>query len=253
MLSTEPFVAMISVIIPAFNEAQNIGLVVQGLWQQNDENGSPLVFEIIVADNNSTDNTGLVAAQHGARVIHVPQKGYGNACAQACSVAHGDVFLFVDGDHTADLTQIGQLLAPIQHGADLVIGNRVDAQAGSMTAAQRFGNALACFLIRQIWSVPVQDLGPFRAIRRTAFEEIQMRDRAYGWTIEMQIRAAQLNLAVVQVPVRWLARHAGHSKVSGTVKGVVGAGWGILSTICILWFREKFFQGERHAVQIKNS
>jgi glycosyltransferase involved in cell wall biosynthesis len=245
-------VRLVSAIIPAYNEAENIGLVIQGLWKQTDAQGLPLIFEVVVADNNSTDNTATIARANGARVIFVADRGYGNACAQACTAAAGDVFLFVDGDHTADLTQTESVLIPIFQGVDLVIGNRVDAQRGSMTLAQRFGNGLACFLVRHIWSVPVSDLGPFRAIKRQAFEVMHMRDRAYGWTVEMQIRAAQLGLSVVQVPVRWLPRHAGLSKVSGTFKGVVGAGWGILSMISLLWFREKFFQGESNAVQVKN-
>jgi glycosyltransferase involved in cell wall biosynthesis len=245
-------VRLVSAIIPAYNEAENIGLVIQGLWNQKNAQGQPLIFEVVVADNNSTDATAKIARDNGARVVFVPTKGYGNACAQACAVAAGDIFLFVDGDHTADLTQTASVLNPLAHGADLVIGNRVDAQKDSMTLAQRFGNGLACFLVRHIWSVPVSDLGPFRAIKRHAYEAIQMRDRAYGWTVEMQVRAAQLRLSVVQVPVRWLPRHAGHSKVSGTFKGVVGAGWGILSMIARLWFREKFFQGESNAVQVKN-
>jgi hypothetical protein len=108
-----------------------------------------------------------------------------------------------------------------------------------LTAPQRFGNWLACYLVRKIWSVPVTDLGPFRAIRRTAYERIGMRDAAYGWTIEMQIRAAQLALHTCEIDVTWLPRHAGQSKVSGTVKGVFGAGWGILSMIARLWLQER--------------
>jgi glycosyltransferase involved in cell wall biosynthesis len=228
----------ISAIIPAYNEAENIALVVEGLLALQGEGGSPLIDEVIVANNNSTDKTAEIAHACGARVIDVPARGYGNACAAACAVARGDVFVFVDGDHTADLSQTALLIAPIARGADLVIGARTHATRGSLTLPQRFGNALSCALVRAIWSVPVTDLGPFRAIRRDAYERIGMRDRAYGWTIEMQVRAAQLGLFTREVPVSWFPRYAGKSKVSGTVRGVIGAGIGILSMIARLRWRQ---------------
>jgi glycosyltransferase involved in cell wall biosynthesis len=227
----------ISAIIPAYNEAENIALVVGGLRELRDATGEPLIHEVVVADNDSTDETAALAAQAGARVIAVPARGYGNACAAACAAAQGDVYLFVDGDHTADLSQSAMLIAAIAQGDDLAIGVRANARRGSLTLPQKFGNALACFLIRCIWRVPVTDLGPFRAIRRDAYERIGMRDRTYGWTVEMQVRAAQLRLRTVELPVTWLPRHAGTSKVSGTVRGVFGAGVGILSMIAKLWWR----------------
>ncbi len=230
----------VSAIIPAYNEAENIALVVRGLLGLRNGRGAPLVDEVVVADNNSTDGTADIACRAGARVVHVQARGYGSACAAACEAALGDTLLFVDGDHTADLAQTPLLLDEIDRGADLVIGARANAQRGSLTLPQRFGNAFACALIRSIWRVPVTDLGPFRAIRRSAYLRIGMHDRAYGWTIEMQVRAAQLRLHVREVPVTWLPRHAGHSKVSGTVRGVFGAGFGILSMIARLWWREQF-------------
>ena len=196
------------------------------------------MHEVIVADNGSDDDTAIIARQCGASVIHVAERGYGIACASACMVAQGDVLLFVDGDHTADLRQAALLTNAVEHGADMAIGVRTHAAPGSLTLPQRFGNSLACFLVRKIWSVPITDLGPFRAIRRSAYERIGMRDAAYGWTIEMQIRAAQLDLRVCEVDVTWLPRHAGQSKVSGTIKGVIGAGWGILSMIARLRWQE---------------
>ncbi len=229
----------VTAIIPAYNEAENIALVVGGLRVLRDASGLPVVHEVIVADNNSDDRTATLARQHGARVVHVAQKGYGNACAVACQHATGDVLLFVDGDHTADLAQSALLLNAIAQGADLAIGVRANASRGSLTLPQRFGNALACFLVRMIWSTPITDLGPFRAIRRSAYERIGMRDRSFGWTIEMQIRAAQLQFVTREIEVSWFARHAGTSKVSGTVKGVIGAGVGILSMIARLWWRER--------------
>ena len=229
----------VSAIIPAYNEAANIVLVIDGLLALRDPAGSPLIHEVIVGDNGSTDDTAMLAIARGATVVPVPERGYGSACARACAAARGEILLFADGDHTADLAQAAVLLNAIVQGADLAIGVRAHAKPGSLTLAQRMGNRLACFLVRLIWSVPITDLGPFRAIRRTAFERIGMRDRAYGWTVEMQIRAAQLNLRTSEVPVTWLPRHAGHSKVSGTVRGVAGAAWGILSMIARLWYRER--------------
>jgi hypothetical protein len=228
----------ISAIIPAYNEAENIALVVEGLLALRDQCGQPLVSEVIVANNNSTDETASIARTSGARVIDVHTRGYGNACAAACAVAQGDVFVFVDGDHTADLSQTVLLTQQIACGADLVIGARTYATRGSLTLPQRFGNALSCALVRAIWSVPVTDLGPFRAIRRDAYERIGMRDRAYGWTIEMQVRAAQLRLQTHEVSVSWFPRYAGQSKVSGTLRGVIGAGVGILSMIARLRWRQ---------------
>jgi glycosyltransferase involved in cell wall biosynthesis len=227
-------------IIPAYNEAENIALVVGGLLALRDPHGFPTVHEVIVADNNSTDGTADAALRSGARVVHVPQKGYGNACASACNLATGDVLLFVDGDHTADLAQAALLIDAVARGADLAIGVRTNAVRGSLSLPQRFGNLLACCLVRAIWSAPVTDLGPFRAIRRSAYERIGMRDRSFGWTIEMQIRAIQLGLSTVEIDVSWFPRHAGTSKVSGTLKGVVGAGAGILSMIARLWWRQPF-------------
>ncbi len=229
----------VSAIIPAFNEAENIALVVTGLLALRAQDGRPLIDEVIVADNNSVDGTATIALTSGARVIHVRERGYGSACAAACAASLGDVLLFVDGDHTADLTQTPLLLDAIADGAEMVIGVRADAKRGSLTLPQRFGNALACALVRAIWRVPIADLGPFRAIRRSAYDRMGMRDCAYGWTIEMQVRSAQLHMRTAEVNVTWLPRHAGTSKVSGTVRGVFGAGFGILSMIATLWWRER--------------
>ncbi len=228
----------ISAVIPAFNEAENIALVVNGLRALQNDLGESLVHEVIVADNNSTDNTATIASEAGAFVVYVEKKGYGNACFEACKQASGDVLLFVDGDHTADLSQIKSLIDAISQGADLSIGVRKHATAGSLTTTQKFGNLFACFLIRSIWRVQVTDLGPLRAIRRSAYELIAMKDRSFGWTIEMQIRAIQLKLTTEEIPITWLPRYAGASKVSGTVLGVNGAGWGILSMIAKLKWLE---------------
>ena len=228
----------VSAIVPARNEAESIETVLRGLSKQRGESGEPLICEIVVADNGSSDGTGLIARRAGARVILVPQPGYGRACWEATQASRGDVLLFVDGDGAADPREAAALLAEIERGADLVIGVRERPDPHAMSAAQRWGNGLACALMRLIWGVPARDLGPYRAIRRHAFDALRMRDRGYGWTVEMQMRAHRLGLRVAQCPVSWHARTGGASKISGTVRGVVGAGCGILGMIAQLWLQE---------------
>ena len=226
-------------IVPARNEAECIALVVRGLLDQRDAQGQALLHEVLVADNGSTDGTGDIARDCGARVIRVEQAGYGRACWAAAQASEGDVLLFVDGDGAADPQEAGSLLTEIHRGADLVIGVREHPAPGAMTAPQRWGNALACALMRLIWGAPARDLGPYRAIRRSAFDALHLRDRAYGWTVEMQVRAHRIELRVAQCPVAWHARIAGQSKISGTLRGVLGAGVGILGMIARLWLQER--------------
>ena len=229
----------VTAIVPARNEAECIAIVVLGLIGQRDAQGQPLLHEVLVVDNGSSDGTGDIARRCGARVIEVAQAGYGRACWEAVQASVGDVLLFVDGDGAADPHEAHQLLTAIQRGADLVIGVRERAAPGAMTPPQRWGNALACALMRMIWGVPARDLGPYRAIRRGAFDALHMRDRAYGWTVEMQVRAHRIGLRVAQCPVSWHARIAGQSKISGTLRGVFGAGVGILGMIARLWLQER--------------
>ena len=226
-------------IVPARNEAECIAIVVRGLLDQRDARGRALLHEVLVADNGSSDRTGEIARECGARVIRVEQAGYGRACWEAAQASAGDVFIFVDGDGAADPQEAGLLLAEIDRGFDLVIGVRERPAPGSMTPPQRWGNALACALMRLLWRVPARDLGPYRAIRRGAFEALHMRDRSYGWTVEMQVRAHRIGLRVAQCPVAWHARIAGQSKISGTLRGVFGAGLGILGMIARLWLQER--------------
>jgi glycosyltransferase involved in cell wall biosynthesis len=231
--------ATVSAIVPARNEAPCIAAVVRDLLALRTPQGTPLLLEVVVADNGSTDDTARVARDAGARVIAVSQAGYGRACWEAVRASHGSVLLFVDGDGAANPADALSLIDAISHGASLAIGVRHAPDAGAMTFTQRFGNGLACLLMRCLWRMPVADLGPHRAIRRDAFDALDMRDRGFGWTVEMQVRAHSLGLRVAQLPVRWHARTGGVSKISGTLRGVVGAGIGILGMIARLWWRER--------------
>jgi glycosyltransferase involved in cell wall biosynthesis len=229
----------VSAIVPARNEVLCIAEVVRGLLAQRTAAGEPLLCEVVVADNGSSDGTAAAAQAAGARVVAVAQPGYGQACWHGVQASVGDVLLFVDGDGSARPTQAGALLQGLARGADMAIGVRQNVEPGAMSASQRLGTGLACVLMRWIWRMPVQDLGPYRAIRRDAFDALDMQDRDFGWTVEMQVRAHLLGLRVVHAPVDWRNRTAGVSKISGTLRGVVGAGLGILGMIARLWWRER--------------
>lgn len=217
----------VAVILPARNEADALGHVLTELPREQ-------LHEVIVVDNGSTDATAEVARRHGARVVVEPIPGYGRACLAGIAAldASTDAIAFMDADHSDYPEELPQLLAPIAEGrADLVIGSRVHhAQPGSLTPQQRFGNRLACWLMRACFGARYTDLGPFRAIRRDALARLAMRDRAFGWTVEMQAKAARRGLRIVEVPVRYRPR-IGRSKISGTARGTVLAGTAILSTI----------------------
>jgi hypothetical protein len=190
--------------------------------------------DVFVVDNGSTDGTAVVAAELGARVIPEPRRGYGAACLAGIAAANSaDILVFLDADFSDHPEQMERLVAPIARGeADLVIGSRTlgDRERGALTIVQRWGNVLACFLIRWLWGHRYTDLGPFRAIRASALHGLRMDDRNYGWTIQMQIRALQAGLRVLETPVDY-RRRIGESKISGTLRGVVGAGTRILATV----------------------
>jgi glycosyltransferase involved in cell wall biosynthesis len=218
--------ARIAVVIPALNEERAVGAVVAAIpdW----------VDDVIVVDNGSTDATAEIAVAHGARVVLEPRRGYGAACRAGVEAAgakrvHGaaNIIVFIDGDFSDDPREMGALLEPIlERRADLVIGSRVLGlcERGALTPQQRFGNTLSCILIRALFGVRYTDLGPFRAIRDEALEKLHLDDFGFGWTIQMQVRAALRGLSITEVPVSCHCRTAGDSKVSGTVRGVIGAG-----------------------------
>ena len=192
-----------------------------------------LVTQIVVVDNGSTDATPIRAEQAGAQVVSEPRRGYGQACLTGLAAIDADIVVFLDGDYSDYPNEMRALLRPIIAGeADLVIGSRTrgHSERGALLPQQRFGNALATFLIRMLCGVSYTDLGPFRAIRADALRRLRMQDRDYGWTVEMQIKAARLGLRIVEVPVRYRKR-IGQSKVSGTLKGSVLAGYKIIWSI----------------------
>lgn len=223
---------IVAAVIPALDEER-------GLARTLDELAQVLDIEVVVGDNGSRDRTREVARSRGARVVHVARRGYGAACAGALEEVAADagVILFLDADGSDDPSEAAALLAPILSGdADLVIGSRTRVERGALTLQQRFGNRVAVVLIERLFGYRYTDLGPFRAIRKTLLDQIGMRDRAYGWTVEMQVRALQLGARVQEVPVSY-RRRLGRSKISGTVRGVLAAGWCIVSTIARCWWQ----------------
>jgi glycosyltransferase involved in cell wall biosynthesis len=214
-------------VIPARDEALSIGKVVSEL------NATGLVDRIIVCDNGSRDATAAIARSCGAELVTEARPGYGAACSRGlAAINQTDIVVFVDADDSLQLNEIPSLLEQIVTGADLVVGVRVPAwrARGSMTAAQIFGNRVASQLVFLFWRQRISDLGPFRALRFDVLQQLQIRDRRCGWTVEMQIRAIQLKLNCREVPVHYRAR-IGRSKISGNLKGVVIAGIDIISTI----------------------
>ena len=226
--------ATVALIIPALDEEDAIGVLLRQIDRQR-------IRDVIVGDNGSSDATATIAARAGALVVAVPERGYGAACAGALARLADDIdiVVFMDADGSDDPRQIDALIEPIaENRADLVIGSRAlgTVEPGALTLQQKFGNLLATRLVALLYHHRYTDLGPFRAIRRDLLDRIAMRDRRYGWTVEMQIRAVQLNARIVEVPVHY-RRRVGRSKISGTVRGVVLAGYWILFTIARCWRR----------------
>lgn len=224
---------VIDVIIPAYNEEQSIAYVL-------DEIPKDWVRDVLVCNNASTDNTASVARAHGAKVLQQPLKGYGNACLKGIEYLknrkeeeYPDIVVFLDGDYSDYPEELPDLVRPIlEQNMDMVIGSRAlgDLQAGAMQPQQIFGNWLATNLIRLIYDYHFTDLGPFRAIRFDRLLDLKMEDTNFGWTVEMQVKAAKQGLRCTEIPVKYRKR-VGVSKVSGTVKGTFMAGYKILWTI----------------------
>ncbi len=218
----------VALIIPTLDEEETIGAVTLAVDRD-------LVDQVLVVDNGSTDQTASVARAAGARVIAEPRRGYGSACLSGIAAASGaDMLVFMDGDGSDDPREIPQVLEPIRsQGADLVIGSRTmgAAEPGALTPVQKAGNWLTCTLVRWFWGVRYTDLGPFRAITQGALDRLEMTDPDFGWTIEMQVKAAQRGLLVAEVPVSCRVRRGGESKVSGTLTGSYRAGRRILGYV----------------------
>ncbi len=220
----------ISVIIPAYNEEQSIGLVIGDIPK--------IVDEVIVVNNNSKDNTAKIAANSGATILFEKNSGYGYACLQALKYIaqkknKPDIVVFLDGDYSDFPEKLTQIVKPIiSENIDFVIGARMKSLRGigSMTFPQRFGNKLATTLMRLFFNSKFTDLGPFRAIKYDKLVALKMEDKTYGWTVEMQLKALKNNYSYIEVPVPYRNR-IGVSKVSGTVKGAIFAGVKILSWI----------------------
>ncbi|MBM3740924.1 MAG: glycosyltransferase family 2 protein [Acidobacteria bacterium] len=219
-------------IIPALNEAPVIATTLRRI-------PAGMFRMVIVADNGSTDGTGEIARRAGAVVARIEERGYGGACLAAIAIVPEDaaVAVFMQADGSEDPQEAEKLLTPIYDGrADLVLGSRVLGRAsqGALLPHQRFGNWLATTLVRWLYGHAYSDLGPFRAIRMEALRGLGMRDRNYGWTIEMQVRALRRGLRVMEVPVEYGVRAAGENKVSGNLRASLRAGVKILSVIARL-------------------
>lgn len=222
----------ITVIIPVLNEEKSIQKVLEDI--------PGFVDTIIISDNGSTDNTARIAESLGVQVVSEPERGYGAACLKALEHTSNrtDILVFLDGDYSDYPEEMGLLLNPIvYHNYDVVIGSRMlKAESKQhLTPVAGFGNWLSTKLIKLIWNYNFTDLGPFRAVRYSSFQKLEMQDRNFGWTIELQIKAAKHNLNAKEIPVSYRQR-IGESKISGTLMGTVKAGTKILYLI----FKELF-------------
>ena len=226
----------VDILIPALNEEMSIGFVVQRIFANCSEPKEWTLRQVLVVDNQSIDATAHRAREAGAEVVYCGQPGYGSACLRgidALTYDPPDILVFIDGDGADDPSDLSALLDPIvTDNVDLVIGSRIRyAESGSLSPLQRFGNALSCTLISQLFKIDYSDLGPFRAIKWKALQALEMSDQNFGWTVEMQTKAAKRGLTVREIDVRYRPRYAGESKISGQLVPSLKAGYKILSTI----------------------
>jgi glycosyltransferase involved in cell wall biosynthesis len=225
----------VSVVIPTHNEAQSIGHVLADL-------PAALVTEVLVVDSNSTDGTPEIASKLGARVIHEPRRGYGRACLTGlAAVDSPDIVVFLDGDYSDRPNELSLLLTPIMEGrADITLGSRLGKQnvRGALPWHAAFGNRLAAVMIRVLYDVRLSDLGPFRAARTEVLRALALEQMTYGWAVEMILKGALGGFRIVEVPVSYYPR-IGKSKISGTLKGTIGAAWFILSLIVRYYLRQQ--------------
>jgi glycosyltransferase involved in cell wall biosynthesis len=233
----------VTVVIPTHNEAQAIDHVLGDL-------PANLVNEVIVVDSNSNDGTPEIAASRGARVIQEPRRGYGRACLTGLAAANSpDVVVFLDGDYSDRPSELPILLAPIIEGrADITLGSRLQKQnsAGALLWHQALGNRLAAGLIQVLYGLAISDLGPFRAGRAEVLRGLELEETTYGWAVEMILKGTIAGFRVVEVPVSYYPR-IGKSKISGTLRGTLGAGWFILSLIVRYYFRHRKTKTRRPA------
>jgi len=225
----------VSVIIPTRNEAQAIGRVLADI-------PSDFVNEVIVVDNHSSDETPAIAARMGARVISEARRGYGRACLTGLACASApDVVVFLDGDYSDRPAELPLLLAPITAGrADITIGSRLAGprSPGALPWHALFGNWLAASLITRLYGLQISDLGPFRAARADILRAVELEETTYGWAVELILKGAIRGFRIVEVPVSYHPR-IGKSKISGTLRGTIGATWFILSLIARYYFRRE--------------
>jgi glycosyltransferase involved in cell wall biosynthesis len=225
----------VSVVIPTHNEAQGIGRVLADL-------PAHIVTEVVVVDSNSTDGTPEIAAKMGARVLHEPRRGYGRACLTGLAAASSaDVVVFLDGDYSDRPDELPLLLTPIiDDHADSTVGSRLGKQSvrGALPWHAAFGNRLAASLIRLLYGLTISDLGPFRAGRAEVLRQLGLQENTYGWAVEMILKGSLGGFRIVEVPVSYYPR-IGKSKISGTLRGTVGAAWFILSRIVRYYFRHR--------------
>jgi glycosyltransferase involved in cell wall biosynthesis len=225
----------VSVVIPTHNEAQSIGRVLADL-------PADIVTEVLVVDSNSTDGTPEIAAKMGARVLHEPRRGYGRACLTGLAASNSpDIVVFLDGDYSDRPEELPLLLTPIVDGhADITLGSRLGKHSmdGALPWHAAFGNRLAAVLIRILYGLPISDLGPFRACRADVLRRLDLQENTYGWAVEIILKGALGRFRIVEVPVSYHPR-IGKSKISGTLRGTVGAAWFILSLIVRYYFRHR--------------